>query len=324
MLDHLNSVDQRYQSVCANFDDFDRIMESRSDWDMDVRQLERGVLKASVKQLQCENFSLSRSEYNRKAYNQGAPGSGMRSFGLIGGASPGFDWCGREINTERLVMFPSGGDFRTITPAGFCGYNLAFKEEELSASCLRLGVPDVCETLPIHGEVFLADPRSAEALRHAMSCMLDTWCHAEKSPAWREPLLGVAGGEVADRLVLLLTNAEILNKTPRNNRLTAVANQTLQFIEEHLEDGVSVADVVKATGINTRTLQYAFHSQFGISPKAFINEQRLALVRRELLTASPGIKVSDAANRWGYWHLGQFARDYRNRFGELPSQTSSR
>jgi len=30
------------------------------------------------------------------------------------------------------------------------------------------------------------------------------------------------------------------------------------------------------------------------------------------------------ANRHGFWHMGQFAKDYKNLFGELPSQTLSK
>jgi len=27
------------------------------------------------------------------------------------------------------------------------------------------------------------------------------------------------------------------------------------------------------------------------------------------------------ANQYGFWHMGQFAKDYNNLFGELPSET---
>jgi AraC family ethanolamine operon transcriptional activator len=36
------------------------------------------------------------------------------------------------------------------------------------------------------------------------------------------------------------------------------------------------------------------------------------------------MKVSDAANNRGFWHLGQFANDYEGLFGELPSDTLRR
>jgi len=43
-----------------------------------------------------------------------------------------------------------------------------------------------------------------------------------------------------------------------------------------------------------------------------------------LLKAGPEAGVAEIANAWGFWHMGQFARDYRFMFGELPSETLGR
>jgi AraC family ethanolamine operon transcriptional activator len=32
-------------------------------------------------------------------------------------------------------------------------------------------------------------------------------------------------------------------------------------------------------------------------------------------------KTADIANLVGFWHMGQFAKDYRKLFAELPSET---
>ena len=34
-----------------------------------------------------------------------------------------------------------------------------------------------------------------------------------------------------------------------------------------------------------------------------------------------GQSIADIAFKWGFTHMGRLATDYRNRFGELPSQT---
>jgi len=51
---------------------------------------------------------------------------------------------------------------------------------------------------------------------------------------------------------------------------------------------------------------------------------RLNGVRRQLGRVAPDIPITDVANSWGYWHMGQFAADYRKHFGELPSVTRQR
>ena len=34
-----------------------------------------------------------------------------------------------------------------------------------------------------------------------------------------------------------------------------------------------------------------------------------------------GALITDAANRWSFWHMGRFAANYHRHSGELPSQT---
>ena len=36
---------------------------------------------------------------------------------------------------------------------------------------------------------------------------------------------------------------------------------------------------------------------------------------------SSDTKILNIANDWGFWHMGQFAADYKSLFGELPSET---
>ena len=51
-----------------------------------------------------------------------------------------------------------------------------------------------------------------------------------------------------------------------------------------------------------------------------------AIAYRDQLVKDTGVElivasVQDTAARWGFWHGGQFADDYRRQFDELPSQT---
>ncbi len=59
-----------------------------------------------------------------------------------------------------------------------------------------------------------------------------------------------------------------------------------------------------------------------MAPKTYINAVRLNGVHKQLRARQRGqIHVTDAANHWGFWHMGQFAADYRKLFGENPSAT---
>ena len=86
---------------------------------------------------------------------------------------------------------------------------------------------------------------------------------------------------------------------------------------------VTVQDLCNVSGVSWRTLDYAFKETMGISPKKYLEAFRLNNVHQELSLPSDDSKISDIANRWGYWHMGRFAHNYRNFFGELPSETLS-
>jgi len=54
----------------------------------------------------------------------------------------------------------------------------------------------------------------------------------------------------------------------------------------------------------------------------YLNRRALHQVRRALKAANPSVAtVTQVASEFGVWELGRFARDYRNLFGELPSET---
>jgi transcriptional regulator GlxA family with amidase domain len=57
----------------------------------------------------------------------------------------------------------------------------------------------------------------------------------------------------------------------------------------------------------------------------YLTRLRLHRVRQALLAATQGsTTVSIEALNWGFWHFGEFARAYKECFGELPSETLRR
>jgi transcriptional regulator GlxA family with amidase domain len=55
----------------------------------------------------------------------------------------------------------------------------------------------------------------------------------------------------------------------------------------------------------------------------YLRDARFERVREALLRAQDQ-SVTQVAMRWGFYHLGRFAVDYRKRFGEMPSETQAR
>ncbi len=70
-------------------------------------------------------------------------------------------------------------------------------------------------------------------------------------------------------------------------------------------------------------LQEEFRRRLGTGPATVLREVRLARAHRALVEAG-ATTVADVAHACGFGHLGRFAHDYRDRYGELPSDTARR
>ena len=93
----------------------------------------------------------------------------------------------------------------------------------------------------------------------------------------------------------------------------------------HLSAPVSLAEVAEASGVCVRTLSRAFRKRHGLGPMGFLRHRRLEAARHDLLVAErDGMSVTEVALSYGFRHLGRFAVDYRQAFGESPSETLRR
>ncbi len=98
-----------------------------------------------------------------------------------------------------------------------------------------------------------------------------------------------------------------------------------EFILGHLDAAICVADIATAVGVSVPTLNRAFRQCHGMGPKAFVKQRRLGRVRSELLRADPqATTVTLIATKYAFWHMSQFAADYKRAFGEAPSETLHR
>ena len=100
----------------------------------------------------------------------------------------------------------------------------------------------------------------------------------------------------------------------------AHADRARAWLEEHYREPVSVADVAAGVGLSVRQLQEVVRTRFGLAPMQLLREIRLERAR-ELLSSGVAPTVAAAAMDVGCTHLGRFAAAYRQRFGELPSET---
>ncbi len=105
-----------------------------------------------------------------------------------------------------------------------------------------------------------------------------------------------------------------------------VVSRAREYMQAHIDEPITVADLCIELGVSRRTLQYSFQDVLDLNPVKFLRTLRLNAARRALkrAAASGQGSVTDVAGEWGFWHLSHFSADYKAMFGELPSETLRR
>ena len=103
-----------------------------------------------------------------------------------------------------------------------------------------------------------------------------------------------------------------------------LVDRACEYALSHLEEPLTILDLCRHLGASRRKLQYCFQETLEINPVAYLRALRLNAVRRELRDGAAPASVQDVATRWGFWHLSRFSSEYREMFGECPSQTLNR
>jgi len=294
------------------FSDFGEIGRMAG-WDLGFRQLDSGpqVIPASI--AMGGRVTVIGMRFNRGFHQMGFPPPGSLSFGIpIEGMT---DWFGRPYNDQSVLPFNHVSGVDGVSRQGFAAYTLSISEEFIRglSDTYQLPMPEYLHS-PRSG-AFIADSQSVQKLRGALQWLLND----------DEAMLGEE--QEADLVATLLTSAHaesrIEDKSAPVARSQAVS-AALDYLWENQNDAMTVGEICMATGVSWRTLNRAFMERFGVSPKAYLQRLRLAGVRAELLNGQVNTVIADVANQWGFWHMGQFARDYRILFGELPSETLHR
>jgi AraC-like DNA-binding protein len=281
-------------------------------WDLAFKQLDSGPPTIPASVVVGGRLSVMSLEFNCGFHQTGWPPAGTVTVGL---PEEGLQsWFGRPYQDQSVLPFNHASGVDGVSRRGFRAFTLSIDEkliEEIS-SALQLAIPEHLFA-PEPGS-FIPDSAAVQRLRQGIRRLLTD----------EETRFGPADEEVL--VVELLTasaDGDIEDESAPAARARAVS-KVLEFFEEHRFNATTVAEACAATGVAWRTLNRGFLERFGIGPKAYLERLKLSGVRDELSVSPPRTLVADVANAWGFWHMGQFARDYRGLFGELPSRTLGR
>lgn len=139
-------------------------------------------------------------------------------------------------------------------------------------------------------------------------------------------VLDQAARMLAATLLSLFGRSDGDEETVTSAALPRAVTRAVDYIGEHLDQEIGIAEIALAAGVTPRAVQYAFRRHLDTTPEAYLRRARLERAHRELLAGDRDahLTVADVASRWGFFNPGRFAASYRATYGESPRETLRR
>lgn len=224
----------------------------------------------------------------------------------------------QPINRDALAFQRGGVEFELLTPGGYAIFGVVVRGDTLRQHAASVEHADLLDRATQTGIVPIETANKARfcgLLRE----VLDGTAHAALSERARRNLQASVLSSLFD---LCATTALEPVAIPARPRRQWIVSEARDYVIANRERPVGVPELCEHLHVSRRTLQYCFQDVLGLAPASYLRAIRLNGARRELCGATPGeLTVQDVAAAWGFWHLSQFATDYRKLFGVRPSDT---
>jgi len=300
--------------------DVDEHAASLVDWNLSYDQLGRGSFEGQFTDIRLPGIQVFYESTNQPVRQRGTLTKDSIGFAFMVSHQGCGALNGLRVDSESLLAC-RGTDIDLRTPKHCQMAGLVLDAPLLDAAAHQWGIdqhalrPSGVAHLELKGA---AGARLRQAIHDTLDLANDTAGNIDAltSLHWREELLDALSG------VLQTTRA--VGDVRRANERTRLINDACQLMLNNAREGTpqSVGEVCRQIGVSPRKLAYCFQEVLGLSVLDYLKALRLNTVRRELRqSASSETSVYDVATRHGFWHFGRFSVEYRQHFGERPSDT---
>jgi AraC family ethanolamine operon transcriptional activator len=302
----------------SNFEIFASVLNG---YDLDLKQLDRGTFYASLQHIVCDSVVINRIASTRRFEVHGTPPPDLRTFGIPTANCLPFTWRNKYSPGNTIQIYKPSTELEMVTHPLFEAIDVSIPEETFNILCQRWGYPEL-DRLTGTREMIVCDPVIMKHLRDTLQTICITVDNNSDSLKHDMGLQDLIKYDVPHLLAQALMTAETNNLKLSPDKRSLILKSAIDYVKQTPHDQISMSQFCSDNDINIRSLQRAFIEQYGISPKSYAKAYHLNSVYKKLLQSNTKTnRIADIASRHGFWHMSQFAADYRRHFGELPSET---
>ena len=297
---------------------FEELSAMQFGWRAEFTQLGPAERASMINLVHSDNAGICHFEFNSKFDQRMYVLPGYYSFGLLEANTTRAMVQGKTAPPGALVAFPRQDEAHGVSSAGFHGRGIHFKETYLEAIAETVFGTPLQSLVPKARIYSLTGPLLSQLQRE-----LYKWRRMAEQGSTNTAAM-IARREEALAIAILngLRHSAGIHETPFMNS-DKVVKLVLDYVHGEPSEEITAVEMCTLANCSQSWLEHSFKKRFGVTPKKYLKYLRLSRLRENLLNPNEvdGRTVIELASVYGFWHMGQLAADYRNVYGELPSDT---
>ncbi|WP_417514597.1 helix-turn-helix domain-containing protein [Marinobacter sp.] len=299
----------------VRYHDLDEINDAVSGANLEFVQLKPGNLDIALEQISLGDLSIDLGTINLPIRVMGELDPSRFSIGAFTKGAQA-NWSGNPVDDSKLLFCQPGQEISGYASTIYGWVSLVVLPEWIESIERTTSRTNLTQIVP------------CTSIRPDPERLKDLWQAIENIVQPAEiPLDTLA----ADWLVTDLRNAlgaalSSIDIAPAKVMSQArghfiIAKRAECYMRERITEPVSIDELCVAMHASRRYLEYAFAEAFGTSPSRYFRLMRLHQVRKNLKASGGRTTVTNEAFGLGFNHMSLFTTQYKNAFGECPSDT---
>lgn len=294
-------------AIAQRFANIDAQAEQLTGFDQRYEQVDAGDYRGTFFTAEREDVSVFIETTSRNLVQRGAgPIGRVSAVSLVREGDGATMSNGVELTSDDILVIGPGGSYDAFVPRNSIP---TVVDVPVTANSLLVG----------HAERFggavrkVSDRHLAELVRAFSLRTVESY----------DPETMQADVQAAEAQMLMMSLLTAQAAATGSAHPSAVLfREAYNAMLANLGEITSITDLAREIGASRRSMEQAFSRCVGMSPARFWRTLRLNNVRR--LLESGQWAVTNAAMESGLVHLGRMSANYRDHFGELPSETAAR
>lgn len=300
-------------------EDIDQLSSITQGWNQSYKQLSLGKFEGKIIEAVFNDLQIFQESVNQTVYEIGFSPSETLSICIPYTQNEGW-LCGENFTQENILLLRHDEEMKLRLPAGdYFVLNIN--------NLLLQNYADQVEKLFIN------------PLWQYKHCLSSFYHQAQFLANWINFILSFLKSNlylldnnffqkhikdfILEKLLIIFTARDNFNFAQNfSHNPYHLVNEIDEYIEHHIDELITVSDLCKIMRVSRRKIQYSFQEVLGINPKLYLINKRLYAVHEELKKTNLEVdNVGNIAFKYGFFHLGNFAKYYKNIFKQLPSDT---